>query len=440
MKKISILSIIVLIASLIGCDYNDEHFPGYDSAKITDVGQYDGVYAGDYPADGYFTDKTAVESAINTMLKDSIKYADKGYTASISVMYGDVTPGFSREDVAYTLAKEDYDSMGEENGQPGKFDNFDDKMDIDGYLIDFITGKYASLEQGKIVSITYMFYATGAGTNAETNSYQKEANGWHRIELNAFTADISYEMVTEDYDAMGTESGKPGRYDNFDSNMDVDHYISIMLNQKYPYALENATAQVTYLFYSGSPSNRSSYYKVIGTGWTAYDPYADIINVTAKIAEMEFNGSNWILNRLLGGSMKYALVMADYEKLTAWVKVNKPAYMAQNGLDDYYFGASHYGNLNNKPSTWKDYYNINGEYDGKSDDEMYDIMDARIAEGIINIILPDLVPNPDTGLSYQIIYDLYGGGRNGTGLYMQAFMYNEDEGKFEVVSSAPIKQ
>lgn len=440
MKKISIFSIIALIASLISCDYNDDNFPGYDNAKLTDVGQYDGVFDRSYPDGGYFTDKTEVESAINTMLKDSILYPDKGYKASITIMFGDVTPGFSREDVAYTLVDADYDSMGEENGQPGKYNNFDNKMDVDGYLIDFITQKYASLVQGKIVSITYMYYETGAGTNARTNSYKKEVSGWYRIELNAFAADISYKMVTEDYDAMGTESGKPGRYDNFDANMDINQYLDVMLRQKYPYAAVNSTAMVTYDYYASTTTSRSSYYRFDGIRWGAFDPYADTIDVTAKIAEMEFNGTSWVLDRLLGGSYKYSLTIPDCGKLLDWVKINKPEYVSvQYDNEEFYFGASaHYGNINNDYAKWKETYNKNGEFTGKTDDQVQLIMDERIAWGISNLILPDLISTPDPGVSYQITYNVYKG--RGTGDYMQAFMYNEEEGKYEVVSSVPVKQ
>lgn len=437
MKKINIFTLLLALLVFAGCDYNEDNFPGYDSAKITDLVQYEGVFSGSYPDDGYFTDRAAMTTAIDKMLKDTFKYIDKSSEAKISVLFGDITPGFSAADVAYTLTADDYDSMGEESGQPGKYNNFDSKMDVDGYLIDFIGKKYASLAQGKIVSISYEFYKEGT----KVNSYKLQANGWHKIELNAFAADLTYEMVTEDYDAMGTESGKPGRYDNFDANMDIDHYIGVMLGQKYVYAAENTTAQVTYKYYANSATTTPfRYYQFDGMRWNAYDPYAATIDVTTKIAEMVFNGTDWTLNRLLGGAMKYALAEADYGKLVDWVKVNKPAYMStQSDVEEYYFGASaKYFNINNAYNTWKNYYNVNGQYDGLSNDQIQEIMDARMAEGIIKVVLPELAATPDPGLSYQVIYNVYNG--RGSGNYMQAFMYNEEKSAFEVVSSIPVKQ
>lgn len=440
MKKINIFTFLLALLVFAGCDYNDDNFPGYDSATITDVVQYEGAFAGSYPDEGYFTDRTAMATAIDAMLKDTFKYITKDSEAKISVLFGDVTSGFSAADEAYTLVAADYDAMGEENGQPGRYNNFDANMDVDGYLIDFLGQKYASLAQGKVVSITYQFYASGA-TTTETNSYEKLVSGWHRVELNAFAADISYKMDSADYRAMGTTSGYPGRYYNFDSNMDIDHYIGVMLGQKYPYALENTTAQVTYLYYANSATTeRSSYYKHDGVRWNAYDPYADVVDVTTKIAEMSFNGTDWSLTRLLGGSMKIVLAPSHYVQLVDWVKVNKPAYMStQSDEEEYYFGSSgKYSNINNAYNTWKSYYNVNGQYDGLSNDAMQEVMDARIAEGIIKVLLPEMISTPDTGLSYQVTYAIYGG--RGTGNYMQAFMYNEDEGAYEVVSSTPIKQ
>jgi hypothetical protein len=445
MKKINnIFAFILALLTFAGCDdYNEKNFPGYDSAALTDVVQYEGVLGSAYyPEDPvYFTDRTAMEDSINSMLKDTFLYVDKTSTARIHVLFGDITSGFSTADAAYTLATADYDAMGSENGQPGRFDNFDGNMDVDGYLIEFIGQKYASLEQGKIVNITYMFYATGAGTTAQTRSYEKRVDGWHKIELNAFAANLSYAMVKEDYDAMGSENGQPGKYDNFDSNMDTDHYISVMLGQKFPYAKENTTAQVSYLFFASGAgtSTRTNYYKHDGTRWNAYDPYAKIIDVTTKIAEVTFNGTNWILDRLVGGSFRYTLIVADYVKLGAWVKVNKPAYMStQNDTDEYYFGSSGHYDINNNYTTWKSYYNVGGQYDGLSDEALQKIMDERIAEGIAEVILPEAISNPDPGLSYQVTYKVYHGNRAGNN--MQAFMYDEGTGKYKVVSAAPVKQ
>lgn len=441
MKKINILSLIAAVLFMAGCDYNDKYFSGYDSAKITDVADYEGAFTGEYPAEGYFTDKVSLETAISKMLKDSIKYADKGYTAKISVMYGDVTPGYSYVDASYTLTEADYKAMGEENGQPGKYNNFDSSMDVDGYLEVFCGQKYSSFADGKIVSITYKYYASGAATN-QTNSYQKTPAGWEPVEFDSFAADVSYALVTEDYDSMGTESGKPGRYDNFDANMDIDMYLSTFLRMKYPYVSENQTAEVSYLYYANSTtSTQSRIYRYNGVNWSRFDPFADIVDISTKIAEMESDGTNWVLQRLMGGTRKYILTRAEYTLLLNWAKMNKPAYLSTvNDYEEFYFGsavATNYANINNNYNTWKNSYNINGEYDGKDNDALQAIMDERLAYGIANVILPELFPDPDPGLSYQITYEVYQG--RGAGDYMMSFTYDEEDKAFELTGNV-IKQ
>lgn len=441
MKKINIFTLLMSILVMVGCDYNDKHFDGYDNVPITDVVQYEGVFVGDYPEEGYFTDRSNLQTAVNKMLKDTFLYNDKGSTAKIKVLFGDITPGFSTSDISYTLVAADYDSMGEESGQPGQHNNFDENMDVDGYLIDFITKKYADQDLGKVVSITYEMYK-GTPSTTQTRSYKKEINGWHKTELNTFTADISYELVTDDYKSMGTEKGQPGEYGNFSSSMDINMYLSTFLKVKYTYMAAGKTANIAYKYYSGATTTQSRYYKYDGVNWTYFNPYGETTEVSTKTAEMEYDGSSWILKRLLGGSHKQLLVRADYTMLLNWVKVNKPQYMStQNDYEEYYFGsavAATYNNINNNYNTWKGYYNVNGEYDGLSNDQLQLIMDKRLAEGIATILLPELINNPDPGLSYEVTYNVYQG--RGTGNYMQAFMYNEEEGKYELVSTIPVKQ
>lgn len=436
MNTNKILSIIVCaLLLLVGCDYNDKYFEGYDDNPITDVVNYQGEYTGDYPSEGYFTDRSALEAAVSSMLKDKFLYIDKGSTASISVLYGDVTTGYQAADVSYELTTDDYNSMGEENGQPGKYDNFDDKMDVDAYLTAFLKEKYSTLEDGKTVSISYKFYATGAGTATKASAFKKESTGWIPVELEVYTTDIKYTLETEDYDSMGTESGKPGRYDNFDANMNIDHYLTNFLRVKFPYATSGQTAEVTYLYFvDKATSEQSRIYKFDGTTWTAFNPYEDVVEVTTKLAEMEFDGTNWLLKRLMGGTYKFVMAHEHYVMLYDWVKENKSAYLdSRNTTDEYYFGvATGHNNINNNYTTWKTYYNIGGEYNGLSDEQMQEIMDARMVEAITVILLPSSISKPDPGLTYTVVYQIYGG--RGKGNYKMSFVYNEEEQKYESVS------
>ncbi|MFS2832499.1 hypothetical protein [Bacteroides uniformis] len=438
MNKNFIFSLFATMLLLAGCDYNEDNFPGFDDNPVEDVVMYEGDYTGKYPTDGYFTNKEEVQTAVSKMLVGMFPYCDKGSVAKVKVLFGDITEGFKTADKSYTLTSADYDAMGEGEGQPGKFNNFDSNMDVDSYLKPFCTTKYADLSEGKTVSITYKYYS--GGVSNLTKTYKKTAAGWDEVELETFVPDVAYTLQDGDYDAMGEEKGQPGKYNNFDSNMDVDFYLPIFLKQTFPYTEVGTTYAVTYKYYANKQTTeQTAIYKYDGAAWAAFDPYADVCEVSTKIAEMAYDGSTWTLTRLLGGSVKLTFAKEDYEVLLNWSLENKPEYKSTKyDTEEYYFGVStYYPNINNVYSTWTKYYNVNNEYDGKSDEELQAIMDERLAWGIAELVLPLRITTLDSGISYMVSYVIYGGRGNGT--YVMSFMYNEETAKFEKVSG-PIAQ
>lgn len=437
MKKLNIFGILLTLLLVAGCDYNDKYFSGYNTGLLTDEPQYEGIYTGDYPEEGYFRDRSVLTNAIDSMLKAKFLYADNGSTAKISVLFGDVTSGFSTADVNYTLAAEDYVSMGIETGQPGKYKNFDGNMDIDSYLIPFCTAKYTALPDGSVVNISYEFYTTGAGVSVQSSSYKKVSGYWLPAELNAFTADITYTLDVNDYDAMGTGYGEPGRYNNFDGNMDINMYISAFLKLKYPYTTTGKTAEVLYLFYANSVTeSRSSYYKYDGVDWSVFNPYQESVDIATKVAEMEFDGTDWTLARLLGGSQKISIGSVEMGYLVDWVTANKSSYLQDNQNEFYYGASTQHGNISNSYNSWKA-NDPRGEYKNLSNDALQELMDERLAEGLATHVLPEIISNPDPGLSYNIVCPVYGG--RGTGNYIMSFLYNEEDAVYELVGG-PVKE
>lgn len=439
MKKKNIFSLLIAMLLLVGCDYNDKNFEGLEELTgVTNIANYTCDFTGTYPSDGYFSDKVSLEKAVNALLLSKYYTCDAGSTAKVSVLYGDVVEGFESTNEAYTLTAADYDAMGTATGQPGKNDNFDAKMDVNAYLIAFCGTKYATLEEGKTVAITYNYYA--GSVVLKTSCYRKTATTWEFIELNAFTPSLAYTLVKTDYTEMGTGSGQPGKYSNFDANMDIDHYLTAFLKIHYPYAVSGATFQVTYAYFANKvTTNPSRIYKYDGSKWAFINPFVDATVVMTKIAEMKFDGSAWKLGLLLGGTESFLMGPDQYAALVNWVKENKAAYMStQSTEDEYYFGSSaKFFNINNKYGTWKSYYNVDGEYDGKSDEEMQIIMDNRISEGISTVLLPTWVSTPDPGISYIVTYKVYGG--RGDGYYHIQFMYNEDTKVYERAGD-PVKE
>ncbi|ADV44595.1 hypothetical protein [Bacteroides helcogenes] len=433
MKKQILASLLVATALFAGCDDYNDRLDGFvvDNA-ITDVAQFEGEFTGNYPSEGYFKDKASLQTALNTMLKAKFPYCDKGSSAKVSVNYGDIAKDYEdvKADVEYELTNEDYDAMGTEAGQPGKYNNFDANMDVDAYLKAFCATKYGDLAVGKIVNITYKFYASGA-TSALVKTYQKVSGGWN--EYSSFTPDKKYTLTDDDYDAMGTASGTPGKYNNFDSNMDVDFYLTTFLKQTFPYTKTGSTCEVTYKYYANKvTTDKTALYKYDGNAWAAYDPFAEILTVSTKIAEMTYDGAAWTIVRLLGGTKVIKFAEADYQALVDWVTANKPAFLSTTNAaqEEYYFGASSkYSNINNNYSTWQKYYNVDGYLTGKTDAEIQTIMDEHIEYGIAEILLPSWISKTDSGISYVVVYNVYAG--RGKGDYAMSFMYNEETGKYE---------
>jgi len=114
-----------------------------------------------------------------------------------------------------------------------------------------------------------------------------------------------YSLTSEDYDAMGTASGQPGRHNNFDSSMAIDDYISTFLGIKYPFAQDDDAIDVVYKYYSSSAhatQTRGNSYTVIDGVWTGHK---STISTTLQFGH---DGTTWVPDN----TIKYTLVGADY--------------------------------------------------------------------------------------------------------------------------------
>lgn len=370
------------------CDYNEDNFPGFDQEPLTDVVYYEGEFTGKYPTEGYFSlvqgdeesGKATIEKALIEMLKDTYPYCDKGSSAKIKVKVADVMPSQEKEPAyedAYELSTADYDAMGTGKNEPGEHDNFSYRIDPNDYLPDFCAGKYA---------------------------------------------------------------GEPGANDTFVSDEQADAYLPIFLQNKYTYvAKEGLTVEVTYKV---SGKEKKTIYRYNGSAWEVYNPKASIVvSVTERITVMKFDGKEWKLSNLISDIKELSLTNAEYTKLVEWVKENKPEFMStQNTTSEYYFGAdTKNNNINNKYSTWTQYYNVDGYLNDLKDEEIQAIMDERLAkEAFPLILLPDMVNNPDPDISYTVIYKIYGG--RGNGNYAMSFYYSKEDNAYTWDEMAPVMQ
>lgn len=431
------------------CDYNEDNFPGFDQEPLTDVVYYEGEFTGKYPTEGYFSlvqgdeesGKATIEKALIEMLEDTYPYCDKGSSAKIKVKVADVMPSQEKEPAyedAYELSTADYDAITGKN-EPGEHDNFSYRIDPNDYLPDFCAGKYADKAEGFICKIIYKYYSNRV-TTTQAKYYKKGADGWTEEPLIPYDADKKLPLEEQDYDAMGIEAGEPGANDTFVSDEQADAYLPIFLQNKYTYvAKEGLTVEVTYKV---SGKEKKTIYRYNGSAWEVYNPKASIVvSVTERITVMKFDGKEWKLSNLISDIKELSLTNAEYTKLVEWVKENKPEFMStQNTTSEYYFGAdTKNNNINNKYSTWTQYYNVDGYLNDLKDEEIQVIMDERLAkEAFPLILLPDMVDNPDPDISYTVIYKIYGG--RGNGNYAMSFYYSKEDNAYTWDEMAPVMQ
>lgn len=450
MNKKFIYSLCAASFLMTACDYNEDNFPGFDQEPITDVVYYEGDFTGKYPTEGYFTlvqgdedaGKAEIEEALISMLETAYPYCDEGSSAKIKVKVADVMPEQMQEpaySAEYELQKADYDAMGEGKGKPGEHDNFSSSAKPGDYLPDFCAEKFGDKAVGDVVKVTYAYYSSGKTTD-EYKFYKKEADGTWAEEPLFYVADKEYQLTSADYSSMGTGEGEPGKNSTFTSATQAGNALPIFLQNKYAYiAADGMTVEVTYKV---AGNEKEAVYRYNGSVWEVYNPKASVVvSVSERITVMKFDGKEWKLANLISNIEKLTLANAEYVKLVEWVNTNKPEYMStQNTTSEYYFGAdTKNNNINNKYSTWVQYYNVDGYLDDLEDEEIQVIMDERLAkEAFPLILLPDMVDSPDPDTSYTVIYKVYNG--RGSGSYAMSFYYNAEDNTYTWDEMTPVMQ
>jgi len=176
-----------------------------------------------------------------------------------------------------------------------------------------------------------------------------------------------YYLSSEDYDSMGTASGQPGKYNNFDSNVAPNNYIPAFLALENPFAQEEDELIVMYKYrYDHQTNIRGNLYTVIDGVWTAH----------STSLQFGHDGNVWEPDN----TIKYTLVNADYEYMSEQLESN-PEYA----------------------ELWDDlgyYHNFD-----------YKWSDGQILYSL-DLFLDSVNPTAEDGQKYQITYLLYDNGSN----------------------------
>lgn len=168
MKRSILYSLMAVLLVLTGRVNVNEKYDLDGVADPTNVASFEEKFAGDYPSEGYFTSKAQLTETVSKWLMSKYLACDKGSTAKISVKFGSV---------GYVLTNEDYESMGKEAGQPGKYHNFDYSMDVDTYITAFLASKFPNAGEGALYKIGYKYYSNKVTTDME-RVYELESGTW----------------------------------------------------------------------------------------------------------------------------------------------------------------------------------------------------------------------------------------------------------------------
>ncbi|MBT8302892.1 MAG: choice-of-anchor J domain-containing protein [Bacteroidia bacterium] len=201
------------------------------------------------------------------------------------------------EDVYY-LSGSDYDSMGEESGQPGRFDNFSSSTPAADYLDTFLGIKYPFAQEEDQLFVIYKYFSSSSGLGIRGNSYSVIDGAWVGHESTVATSlqfgyedgiwvpdnTIRYSLSGEDVTFISEEfiDVYPGPADNvgffgsFDRRSSSPNYWSdemlleafnALLDNINPAAEEEQKYVLTFVIYNGATTNETKSVIKLGGEW-----------------------------------------------------------------------------------------------------------------------------------------------------------------------------
>jgi len=426
MKKFLFLSIIASIL-LAGCNPNEELYDELDkktSDAYTDQFSYS-LTEGDYstitdlaledattPEDSNmigmieeyhaFADEFGAADYIPQFLGNKYVALDQGSSINVTYNYmGSVeTLNTLSQATYYTLTTNDYDSMGEGDGEPGEYNNFAYYMDVESYLSDFLSGEYPDAEEGDLIAVTYDYYDNGV--SEITDFYSYDGGTWQKGGLSVSNF---YVLSSDDYDSMGA----PGNYDNFSSDVPPEKYLPTFLKQNFPYAEQGEEKYVIYKYFMGYTVNRAQKYYFDGSTWK---PYQQVTNQFIKAEDQ------WVFDP----TVRFSISSADYQLI---VDQRDSKYVDSYGTAEFYSGASAYhGNFSLVISDRVEY--DPDTFEGIGEAEAKEIMWNRIVDmadepmatrGALIVLLQNKFPNAQpqkngVDVYYEVSFETYNNDRS----------------------------
>ncbi len=193
----------------------------------------------------------------------------------------------------YLVSDEDFDSMGENSGEPGRYNNFGSSTPPGDYLSTFLGLKFPYAQEGDELDVVYDYYSSSSGAQMRGNLYTFTDGSWVGYEStisttlqfghdgNSWVPDntIKYTLVRNaDYEYMASQltdaeySGLIGNlasYGDFDynwSDAQINYALSLFLDYLDPNAAEGQKYILTYVIYdNGENDYNTSFIKQNGS-------------------------------------------------------------------------------------------------------------------------------------------------------------------------------
>jgi hypothetical protein len=195
----------------------DFDFSDYDGQTINVAFKYES------------TDSDAARWRIASLALKTIGIS--GNTITESVYYEYVGGSWDVLDDVYYLTSGDYDSMGEESGQPGRFNNFSSSIATSDYLPQFLALEFPFAQEEDEIFIVYRFFRGGAeGTTTRGNLYTFINGEWIQsttslklgFKNGVWVPDntIRYTLTGDDYSLVVTELTGVAGFESAVENLD----------------------------------------------------------------------------------------------------------------------------------------------------------------------------------------------------------------------------
>ena len=184
---------------------------------------------------------------------------------------------------------------------------------IGNYAPLLLKTKYKYADEGSVTMLTYNLFA--------------------EYDTTTISSANKYTLVTADYAAMGTATGQPGKFNNFDAGISPTFFIPIWLKINNPYAKSGDKKLIRYAFYaSGATTQQKIVFAYDGTNWTKF------ATTTAAVAKFKFKSGSWTFidsDILVGLQTNIASNLGDFttinvigEQVWGWDPYN---YMKMTG-------------------------------------------------------------------------------------------------------------